>query len=360
MHFILDANVVISEGFGQSARVSALLSASGAVGYTVYLPSPALEEITSEFSRRLAGRLHKTKQAMAELSGGLGRDVSSSLNSIEIASERQALRERLLAQLRDAEAQILDYPGISHEELVKRATERRRPFDSKGSGYRDSLIWQSAVDLAHSVSGPIVLVSSDKDFADDHGKLHQELKEELVRLGLPEDRIVLIPNLAELVENHVRPQLGLAPWDRPLEALAQKGLNLEDSIGMTIQDALLGQEWEPRELGLPDEYESPNLESVQGVSDLTILDTRSLPSDQLLIKVRANIEAEFQTFIFKPNWYGLDDPRLALINEDWNRHYLEAGIILLLECELDLVIDDSNPREPEIRDVSVALRLVDD
>ena len=163
LHFVLDANTVISEGFGASAHLRALLSASSAVGYKVYLPKPVLEEIAAKYARDLASNARKVGDNLGALSRLLGRDLRSPLDEFDLTAETASFKERLLGQLRASGSEILDYPGTSHEDLVSRATSRRRPFDDKGSGYRDALVWETVLKLATQVEGSIVLVSKDKD-----------------------------------------------------------------------------------------------------------------------------------------------------------------------------------------------------
>ena len=287
------------------------------------------------------------------LSSLLGQSIVSPMEGFDSKEETKAFRERLLYRLGMTESRILDYPDTLHETLVKRATSRKRPFDDNGSGYRDALIWESVLDLAKQVEGPIVLVTKDKDFREGSSNLHGDLIKDLERLGLPEDKVVLATDLAGLVDQHVRPNLGMLPWDDPLQFLAQRGVNLEESIALILLDACSGKEWEPPELGIPWEYESPTLDMIADVSGLTVLDIRQLNSSQVLVKVEANVIAEFGVFVYKPDWYTSEDSRLTVVEFDWNDHYVWAEIPLPLHCNLDLVIDASNPEQQEVRNVSV-------
>jgi hypothetical protein len=60
---------------------------------------------------------------------------------------------------------VMDWPSVSHRELVARAVSRTPPFDQKGSGYRDSLVWADVAELAKS-GHDVVLASEDRIFAD--------------------------------------------------------------------------------------------------------------------------------------------------------------------------------------------------
>ena len=265
----------------------------------------------------------------------------------------------MLSHLGKTESGIIDYPDTLHETLVKRATSRKRPFDDNGSGYRDALIWESVLELAKQVKGPIVLVTKDKDFREGSSNLHRDLTKDLERLGLPEDKVTLAMDLASLVDQHVRPNLGMLPWDDPLQFLAQGGVNLEESITRILLEACSGKEWEPPELGIPWEYESPTLTMVDDVSGLIVLDIRQLNSSQVLVKVEADVIAEFGVFVYKPDRHTSDDRGFILVEFDWNDHYVRAEIFLPLHCNLDLVIDASNPEQQEVRNVSVEFQPID-
>ena len=175
---------------------------------------------------------------------------------------------------------------------------------------------------------------------------------------MPGDKVILATDLAGLVDQHVRPNLGTLPWESPLHFLAQGGVNLEDSIALILQGACSGKEWEPPELGIPWEYESPTLAMIADVSGLTVLDIRQLNSSQVLVKVEADVIAEFGVFVYKPDWYTSDDRRLIVAEFDWNEHYVRAEIPLSLHCNLDLVIDASNPEQQEVRSVSVEFQPI--
>jgi hypothetical protein len=74
--------------------------------------------------------------------------------------------------------EVLDWPRISHEELVYRAVNRKPPFDSKGGGYRDSLVWANVRELAAEGS-EVVLISADRGFEGSRGELHPALQAEI-------------------------------------------------------------------------------------------------------------------------------------------------------------------------------------
>jgi hypothetical protein len=103
---------------------------------------------------------------------------------------------------------VTPYPATSHELLVRRAIERRRPFDDEGGGYRDSLVWETILALLQEDESPIWLVSADgKAFWEGKpGGLAYDLQEDLRARNLA-GAVVLFRTVKELVDQRVTPGL---------------------------------------------------------------------------------------------------------------------------------------------------------
>jgi len=75
-----------------------------------------------------------------------------------VASYDAELRTRL----NELGAVIISVPSVSHQVVLTRALEKRRPFDANGrDGYRDVLIWHSLLDVAELGHNGIVFVTSN-------------------------------------------------------------------------------------------------------------------------------------------------------------------------------------------------------
>lgn len=97
---------------------------------------------------------------------------------------------------------VLPWPAVSHEDLVARAIARTPPFDAKGSGYRDSLVWANVIELARTGTD-VALVSADRVFADKDGTLASVLAAEVDPL----------PGSVELVQEFGPWLLKQLPWE---------------------------------------------------------------------------------------------------------------------------------------------------
>jgi hypothetical protein len=95
---------------------------------------------------------------------------------------------------RDLSAQILQYPAVSHEDLVKRALAPAKRFVESGRGYRDALIWHSFVELLETGSDDLVFVSQNSDDWCGNRKdgFHPGLIRELQDKGVSSERLALL------------------------------------------------------------------------------------------------------------------------------------------------------------------------
>ena len=357
MHIVLDTNAIVSEGFGNSRQFKALLSVSDVLGYTIVVPQVVIDEVVSRFSKSIESEIEAVQVKLNKLSNWMDRSLESEVGSIRLEDETELFAGALRSKLECANVVVVGYPDTAHEVLVRRATSRTRPFNKAGSGYRDTLIWMSVLDLVQRVTERVVLVAADTIFAknkDDH-HLHGDLVAEVRQIeGRDADSVALCKDLAQLVNEHIRPSLNDVAWQNPLETLATLVSNAEETIALAIQDKYFYTEWDPNDLGLSWEFESPRLALAEGVTDLAVLDVREYPGGRYLVNVEATFDAQFDVFMYKSDWYAYDDdPNLFVEDWDWNDHGLLAGTVLPMRCTADLVVSAPNGGQHEVQAVTI-------
>ncbi|MCI7566894.1 MAG: PIN domain-containing protein [Treponema sp.] len=88
---------------------------------------------------------------------------------------------------------ILPYPTITHKEVVQRALNRNKPFDSEGhNGYRDTIIWESlkTLLLRSDIDEVYFICRNPKDFFEKESynnppiELYESLQKELDSLNI--------------------------------------------------------------------------------------------------------------------------------------------------------------------------------
>jgi hypothetical protein len=202
---LLDANE-LARDFLCTGLPYQLLYHMPASAWSVCVSAVVFEETVANYERALEDMRSKVAQ-LTKPRRRLG------LPPIELADAafdyRSYLSERFDEQLGIT---ILPWPQVSHQDLVKRAVQRSRPFDERGSGYRDSLIWADVVKLAEQ-GCDVVLVSLDKAFAGSDGRLSPELEAEIAPLA----------GTAELVRDFPSWLVSEVPWqvDDLRSAIAQ-------------------------------------------------------------------------------------------------------------------------------------------
>ncbi len=353
MYLVLDANAIISEGYGRSSLFRFLLYSSNAVDHHIAVPKLVVEEVVGRYLGTLKRETRQARRAVETLSRRLTNPGALVFAVPDVGSETASIRHELKTHLEEAHCVFLNSPEVAHDDLISRAVRRKKPFDDKGSGYRDTLIWLSILELANEVDELIVFVSADKAFSDNESILHEPLIDELVASGNDRDAVQVVKTLNDYFDTYVVPQLGKIVGDDPLEALAQLGIDLADVMAAQVMETYSQEEIMPDQLGLPWEYETLYINVVEEVSELEVFDVREITKGEILLRVRSNVNCDFDAFVFKSDV--LEVPDLVIHDPDWNNHYVWGGVSTELECVLDLRADVSDPKRPELHALSVSL-----
>jgi hypothetical protein len=164
----------------------------------IFIPAVVISDLVTHYQTKISDAIRSTEKALAELDRYLYSGIPPKL-SIEVGQLKLQYKDWLLKRLTDLAICILGYPDIKHEDIVKRVSQKRRPFKDQDKGYKDTLIWESVLALASSARNRIILVPNDKDFAQD-GELHSDLLDDMKALSLPPDRVKLISNLEGAID----------------------------------------------------------------------------------------------------------------------------------------------------------------
>lgn len=258
---------------------------------TVVVPPSVFEEVVANHARQMAkavGDFHQLNKSRSRL--GL-RALSADDDAINY---REYLAERFDTQLGIT---VLDWPSVSHADLVARAVNRTPPFDGKGSGYRDSLVWQNVLELARE-GEDVALVSADGVFAGSDGALAPGLAAEIAELR----------GAVELVRDFGPWLLNQLPWqaDSLASAAAQSRndafyhyfLHADFGTYLVPEVEDLGFRWSP--------YRCEITESDWGGSFIAV-DSRTGPDGYTLVEYDVDqvvtFEAEFPEGIEpEPGW----------------------------------------------------------
>ena len=111
--------------------------------------------------------------------------------------------------LQTSNAIFLDFPEVSHEQILNRMLARKKPTKASGKGYQDTLIWETVLAQQPSDDNPIHFVTNNwTDFAEsaEVTDLAAELVEDLEKLGSTAKAVRMYRRLGDFTDEHVKPK----------------------------------------------------------------------------------------------------------------------------------------------------------
>ena len=331
---VLDSNVIWHQWWltGKSWENLRMLVEQDRIAF--HVPEVVVQEVTRgrrHDANDLVHELEKVKLSRIERLLKLGLPTKKG----ELASRIQELiadyGTELRARLDELGATIIPLPSVSHQAVLTRALENRPPFDANGrAGYRDVLIWHSVLDIvAHGYKGVVFVTDNTSDFCTGKppallSSLVQELDE-----AAPETKTLLAGSIAEVgkrveeLERLIR--LEVPPFERPSDDDIRAALSeCIDVIVAGVQPPTPGRWGEDLEDGWPFrsiiETEPIDIASIDLYPDMFEVFSDSSSWEEFTVTVRA--EVTLDGFAFKGDVYIQDQIKFAVLDSDWNNHYM--------------------------------------
>ncbi|NHP17367.1 DUF4935 domain-containing protein [Rhodococcus sp. IC4_135] len=211
-YIVLDANYLVSDWQLTSLSSVLLRRMTEEHWWKVAIPQVALTEAAATHGRFCNDAEIRTRSLLNERRRlGLSDALMPVAPFDYLAFIEELLEEKVIG------FEKLPVPTVCHDELIHRAVNRIPPFDAKGSGYRDSLLWENVKKLA-AEGHRVAFTSKDKVFAGDDGQLVPSLATEIE--GLPGD-VVLVRDLSAWLVSEL-------PWKATnvSEAVAEANRNM--------------------------------------------------------------------------------------------------------------------------------------
>ena len=202
---VIDTSALFPDCTLTGVRAQMLLRWSGRGSYDFAIPEVVVLELVHDARERLQTakqRVEKAERICAEL------EVDANASSINVDAGIEQVEKNLRNRIRQAGGTIPPIPTPEHRELVDRSIRGQKPFNrpSQGSreasdrGYRDTLIWISARELAAAGRRVVLVTKNTGDFAHE-GQLHPDLVRDVTQAsgGLVE----LCLSLDEFLKDHL-------------------------------------------------------------------------------------------------------------------------------------------------------------
>jgi len=347
MRVVLDSSILCRDFHLSSSHFRVFLNEATRTGHTVYVPEVVFEEVANKFCELLASHVEEVNRAIQKVERfaaiRLRRPIGQRRVRQYCARYRRELRDKLAPV-----ASFLGYPAVTHQDLVSRALKRFRPFQPKGTGYRDALLWHNVLELA-SAGDPedIALVTANSaDFAIDRANpetLHPDLVQDLSSLQDRTCNVLLFADLRTFVDRQIISELQRIEQIRAqLQSASFPGFDIPSFLDRDLSLFVGAQELDPQELGFFGGIETPTLSHVEDLTELRVIDVRRLSSGELLVDVTIEGEMIFDFFIPKWKLYGaIDNTPIVVWDSDWNEYYAFAGTALRARLGLLLILDEN-------------------
>lgn len=329
MNIVFDTNVFFQDWFLNKPDMILLEKFINLGSSKLVIPEVVIIETLNKYGEKFTELIQKINRLNGLLSPS--KQLFHSLNKEEIL---QDYKSALTLRLKILRAERLGFSFISHKNVIARNLARKRPFQ-KNTGYRDTLIWETILsNITNEKIKTYFITGNHNDFCEKNGKiLHNDLQEDLERKGLSPDSVILYHNLAEFVDNQVKPVLtSIEEAKRELIKGAYKGFDIyewfrknRESIGSSIQQFMELMINELRGL------EDLSVNYVEDSTEIKINEVYELGIDQIYIDAFAMTEVVFDVFVFKGDYGWVSGKyNLDVLDYDWNDHYIFAQLITKL------------------------------
>jgi hypothetical protein len=244
-------------------------------------------------------------------------------------------------RLSDLHAEIITYSDISHEKIVFRALNRRKPFSGSGRGYRDTLIWETILNKIANDNDTVIFVTNNhNDFgSEEKNRLHSHLIEDLISENRSPDSIILYNNLRAFVEERILPNLQVIENLQGERYIREWFSNNREELINALNNKI------DTILGNYPELEEPKITYIEDPDDIIIdrVDTYSLDKNITYIDTIIQADVLVDVFIWKSDYYGVEEKlEINIIESDWNKHYMFAQVVLNLPIEISFIFNVNN------------------
>lgn len=344
---VVDANTLSSDHYlaGPSFTVIANEIADGDL--EVIVPEVAVIETVGNFRRSISD----AHDALEKFSGKWKRLLPepTKVDALDTYLDElaAAYEETLRAKLMVLGARIEPIPDVDHALLVKRATERRRPCDKNGNGYRDTLIWETIITVAKE-GDDIVFVTNDTDFTiEEEGErnLHPDLLADLDEADVDVE-VKIVADLHAAIRQY------LVHGEAEVADLAQQ-VRLE-LLNEWLQDAALYEEAlhakvDPEAAGLPRSATGAEIEYVEDVSDVTDYSVLRKLGNSVLIEFEVRADAGVDMWVDE---WDIDDLTDHRVREHGQLGQIQVQLVKPLNFDCLVTLDSfGRPEALEITQV---------
>jgi hypothetical protein len=158
-------------------KVRSYLHRTGHVGL---ITSLVVEETVNHVREDLNDINSNVDSSNSLLENALGKDCEIAFDRIDVQLQLKNYRTALLDRLSELRIEVVEASNVSLNKLVRRALDRRKPFDSNGQkGFRDAIQWETMLPLIGRSEDSAIFVTYNVNDFGQHGTLEKHLADDL-------------------------------------------------------------------------------------------------------------------------------------------------------------------------------------
>ncbi len=344
MLIFLDSNIFCSDFYQISTNFELLKSYISKGGSWLCLSEIVIDEVKNKYREKITAQVQKINNGIRDLNKYV--DKYASIISDEYIQDEfkkySDFWDMLLFEYGDSCPER--YPSISHQEVVQRALQRKKPFneDSK-DGYRDFLIWRTFLEAVgrYSMEQACFISLNTRDFSDviNKNELHPDLQEDIRSFKIKLSRIRYFTSLREFIEQQVKPELqAIEEREKLIKGLMGDQQGFVTPIKNSLTETLQGMDVSEYFIYDISEGENPTINEIEEVSEIEIVSISVVSEKEYLLEVKVQILCNIQFFIHKSDFLVMDDiSQMRIVDNDWNKHYVLAETPMELEITFEAI-----------------------
>jgi hypothetical protein len=192
---VIDSNCIVRRDWRLTSapwRVLAYRSRFGQI--LLFVPELVVREAVGRYRAELVSAIEKARIVDKDLSR-LG--VRAAIPAINLDAAVADYEQVLRAAIDDANGRVEQPPNVTVLDIADRAIGRKRPFDPKGGGFRDAVLWEHVLDTLVKPFDQTVLVTSDNAFKEPNGDLAEELRDDVEARGSDREAVRIAATVAD-------------------------------------------------------------------------------------------------------------------------------------------------------------------
>ncbi|MCK5599599.1 DUF4935 domain-containing protein [bacterium] len=338
-YIILDTNIYYEQFWLRHTNMQILTDSLKMLNIFWVMPHVVFDEIIAKYRKYLEENYKELRLRSNRVSRNLSRNDIIPELSLDINQEVETYRSFLEIFFSKGNRKIFPYPKVNHENIVDRAVKKRKPFNSQGKGYRDTLIWENLKEILHeNQDAKVIFVTKNtNDYFGDKSDLHDDLRQDLQENEIGIDRVKLHGSLTEMFKKEISDEF--LPQEKIKRQFKKNEWEVISHEGLFeyLDEFVTEQEIK---IDLPDgNDEMVYLESIDGMKIGTIDDILQFPDNEVYLSFQVKANCILSYLVDKRDLYPNESKEYHVIDIGWNEHSAEVEITRDVIIQVMIVVN---------------------